>query len=148
MTEPAAPYPPLAELVPHEPPMLLVDELVEWTPERAHVRATLRSGGPFVEEGQVSATALVEYMAQSVAVAEGMSRRVAGRPGVGLLLGSRELEFEVESVPVGATVDIFVEQRFASDQMAAYACELRRDDERAVAGVLNVMNASVEQVQG
>jgi len=144
----ASAYPPVAELVPHESPMLLVDELVAWSPERAHVRATLDPGGPFVDDGQVSATALVEYMAQAIAVADGMTGRVTGRTGIGLLLGSRELRFEVESVEVGATVDVFIEQRFADQRLASYACELRRDDALLVSGVLNVMLTTAEQVMG
>jgi predicted hotdog family 3-hydroxylacyl-ACP dehydratase len=91
MHEPPSSYPPVAELVPHEAPMILVDELVEWSPTHARVRAQVRRGGPFVDAGQLPGTILLEYMAQAVAVAEGMSGRVSGRGDIGVLLGVREL---------------------------------------------------------
>jgi predicted hotdog family 3-hydroxylacyl-ACP dehydratase len=138
----ATPFPPVAELVPHEAPMILVDELVEWSPTRARVRALVRRGGPFVSEGQLSATILLEYMAQAIAVADGMTARETGgreRPGVGLLLGVRELNLTVDAVAIGDVLDIHVAHRFSDGTLASYDCEVRRADELLASGAINVM---------
>jgi predicted hotdog family 3-hydroxylacyl-ACP dehydratase len=132
-------YPPVAELVPHEPPMILVDELVEWSPTQARVRAHVRRGGPFVSDGRLPATILLEYMAQAIAVADGMAGRGNGRRDIGLLLGVRELNLAVDFVSAGDTLDIHVVQRFLDDKMASYACEVRRDDQTLASGAVNVM---------
>jgi predicted hotdog family 3-hydroxylacyl-ACP dehydratase len=137
--EPESGYPPVAELVPHEAPMILVDELVEWSPTHARVRAQVRRGGPFVSDGQLPATILLEYMAQAVAVADGMGGRVSGRREIGLLLGVRELNLEVDAVAIGDVLDIHVAHRFRDDALASYDCEVRRAGQRLASGAVNVM---------
>jgi predicted hotdog family 3-hydroxylacyl-ACP dehydratase len=142
-------FPPVAELVPHEPPMLLVDELLEWTPERAVVRATIRAGGPFVSDDRLPATILLEYMAQAIAVAHGMADRVAGRSAaeLGLLLGTRELTLDVDSLAVGETVELRVEREFSDGKLARYACTAARAGQRLAAATLNVMLAAAKDIQ-
>ena len=139
-------FPPVAELVPHDPPMILVDELVEWSQTEARVRAKIRAGGPFVVDGQVPATILLEYMAQAIAVADGMSARITGNRDIGLLLGTRELSLACEGVSVGDELDILVHQEFADASIARYACEVQRGGERLADAVVNVMIAPPEQV--
>lgn len=143
--EPEPGYPPVAELIPHEAPMILVDELVEWSPTRARVRAEVRRGGAFVSEGRLPATILLEYMAQAIAVAEGMTGRVNGRrdwPGMGLLLGVRELNLAVDAVAIGDLLDIHVAQRFRDDKLASYDCEVRCAGIEIASGAVNVMIAA------
>lgn len=148
MSEPSQrPFPPVAELVPHDPPMILVDELVEWSPTQALVRAQIRRGGPFVIADRLPATILLEYMAQAIAVADGMTGHVTGRRDIGLLLGIRELSLEVEELEVGDSIDIRVEQRFADTKLASYACEVRRADQRLAHGTVNVMIAPPEELR-
>jgi predicted hotdog family 3-hydroxylacyl-ACP dehydratase len=124
--------------------MILVDELVEWSPTRARVRAEVRRGGPFVTNGQLPATILLEYMAQAIAVADGMTARTTGgrdSPAMGLLLGVRELTLAVDTVAVGDLLDIHVVHRFADDKLASYECEVRRDALTLASGTVNVMIA-------
>lgn len=137
--EPPSGYPPVAELVPHEAPMILVDELVAWSSTCAQVRAQVRRGGPFVADGQLPATILLEYMAQAVAVADGMNGRVSGRREIGLLLGVRELNLEIDAVAVGDVLDIHVAHRFADGTLASYDCEVRRATQLLARGTVNVM---------
>jgi predicted hotdog family 3-hydroxylacyl-ACP dehydratase len=137
--EPQSGYPPVAQLIPHEAPMILVDELVEWSPTHARVRAQVRRGGPFVSDGQLPATILLEYMAQAVAVADGMNGRESGPRELGLLLGVRELNLEIDAVAIGDVLDIHVAHRFHDDGLASYDCEVRRGDQRLASGAVNVM---------
>jgi predicted hotdog family 3-hydroxylacyl-ACP dehydratase len=132
-------YPPIAELVPHEAPMILVDELVEWSPTHAHVRAQVRRGGPFVADSELSATILLEYMAQAVAAADGMGGRVSGRREIGVLLGVRELNLAIDAVAIGDVLDIHVAHRFRDDGLASYDCEVRRAGQVLASGAVNVM---------
>lgn len=128
--------------------MILVDELVEWSPKRALVRARVRAGGPFVVAGQMPATILLEYMAQAIAVAEGMaSHASAGQRAPGLLLGTRELELDVQALTVGDVLEIRVAHEFsdADSGLASYACEVQRDGRRLAAAVVNVMLAPAIQ---
>ena len=144
--KPAETFPSVDELVPHDAPMILVDELVEWSPTQARVRATIRAGGPFVVDGRIPATILLEYMAQAIAVADGMSARITGNTDVGLLLGTRELGLACGHVSVGDVLDIRVRQEFADHSVARYACEVFRASERLADAVVNVMLAPPEEV--
>ena len=144
-------YPSVDQLLPHDPPMLLVDELVEWSRTEARVRATIRPGGPFVVDGRVPATILLEYMAQAIAVAEGMSAQRDGSRGVGLLLGTRELNLSCDHVGVGDVLEIHVRQQYADTSLARYACEIFEQgggERRLADAVVNVMVAPPEEVVG
>ncbi|KIG15842.1 3-hydroxydecanoyl-[ACP] dehydratase [Enhygromyxa salina] len=131
--------------------MLLIDELVEYSPTRALVRARVRPGGAFVVAGHVPATILLEYMAQAIAAAEGMhARNTPPSPGrrrgersPGLLLGTRELELGTQTLAVGDTLEIHVVQSFSDPDsgLACYDCEVQRDGQRVAAALVNVMLA-------
>lgn len=157
----AAGFPPVAELVPHAAPMLLVDELIAWSWEQAWVQATVRAGGPFVIGGQMPGTILLEYMAQAIAVAEGMATRAAGgdpqagaqvgEGAVGLLLGTRDLELRVGWLAVGDRLDLRVRREASDGQLARYACTAQRSNEPggeplALASI-TVMMTSAKEMQ-
>lgn len=132
--------PPVAELVPHEPPMLLIDELVAWTPEQARVRAQVRAGSPFVEAGRAPALVLVEIMAQAVAAASGMAHRQrGGQLGRGVLLGTRELELTIDELQVGDQLFIDVTRQFDEGKLLRYACTVEREGQTIARAELNVM---------
>ena len=147
------PFPPVAELVPHEPPMLLVEELLAWTPERARVAATIRAGSPFVVGERMPAAILLEYMAQAIAVANGMADHVAGVElgEVGLLLGTRELELSVDELAVGDALELLVTREFSDGKLARYACVTVRagepEDQALARATINVMVAAAEDIQ-
>ncbi len=144
MTSPASTsgaFPPVAELVPHEPPMLLIDELLAWTPERAQVRAQVRAGSPFVSEGRAPALVMIEIMAQAVAAAAGMDWRQRGEDRVerGVLLGTRELALSVDELHVGDELRIDVAREFDDGTLFRYACSVEREGQRLASAELNVM---------
>ena len=60
-------YPAVGDLVPHESPMLALDEVVFAELGRATSRVTLREGMPFVVDGCLETVVTLEYMAQTVA---------------------------------------------------------------------------------
>jgi predicted hotdog family 3-hydroxylacyl-ACP dehydratase len=145
----AARFPPVAELVPHEPPMLLVEALLEWSPDTALVRATIRAGSPFVAHDRMPATILLEYMAQAIAVANGMADRTAGRVAVelGVLLGTRELELFCDEIAVGTVLELRVVREFGDGKLARYACTAARDGELLARATINVMLASAAEIR-
>lgn len=143
MTHASLRIPPIAELVPHEPPMLLVDELVEWSPERARVRACVRAGNPFVEGGRAPALVLLEIMAQAVAAAGGMREHLRGsKPSRGFLLGTRELELAVDELALGDELELEVERLHDDGKLVRYACSARRGGDTLARAELNVMIAA------
>jgi predicted hotdog family 3-hydroxylacyl-ACP dehydratase len=132
-------YPPLAELVPHRPPMILLDELLEWAPGRARCAVRLHPGSPFMEGGRVRAVVALEYMAQAAAVCAGMEARQAGlRPASGFLVGARELELSVGHLQAGDALVVEAEHEQGDERLACFRCRVRRGEEPVAAALLNV----------
>ena len=78
-------------LLPHRPPMILVDQLVEFEVGQGRVSATVDANGLFVSpNGTMESVALLELVAQSYATIKGyadlLSQRSVQR---GFLVGSR-----------------------------------------------------------
>ena len=56
----------IIQLIPQRSPMVMVDTLWEYTPETAVVGLTITQENIFVQEGNLSASGLIEHMAQSM----------------------------------------------------------------------------------
>jgi predicted hotdog family 3-hydroxylacyl-ACP dehydratase len=120
------PYPPIVELVPHRPPMLLLDRVLSYDGERVVCETVLEAGSPFVEQGRVPAVVGIEYMAQAAAAFAGIEQVQRGEAAsIGLLIGSRYYSCMLETFPFGTP--LVVEVRLAlrdEEDFAAYRCAL------------------------
>ncbi len=131
--------PPVAELLPHAPPMVLIDELVEAAEGRVAARVTLRPDSPFVEDGRVPAIVAIEYMAQTIGAYAGLRARAAGGPPrIGFLLGTRELSLDVDAFAVGDELTIEARHVFGDEQLGSFQCELRRAGQTLASALVNV----------
>ncbi len=102
---PAA-YPPLQSILPHRPPMILIDELVHWDEREVVCSVTIRDDAPFVVDGRVPALVSIEYFAQTVAAFYGYLARHRQQFTMGMLLGTRELELRTDFFHVGDALTI------------------------------------------
>ncbi|MCP4638977.1 MAG: hypothetical protein GY851_01015 [bacterium] len=76
------------DLLPHRPPMLMVDRLVSVDTDAAEAVKTFRDGDYGTSDGTVLEPCLIECMAQTVAAMKGYGTRVSGRaPRPGMLVG-------------------------------------------------------------
>jgi 3-hydroxyacyl-[acyl-carrier-protein] dehydratase len=84
----------LAELIPHRPPMVLIDALGECTAQAAEAVKTFLPDSCGVREGYVQQGALIEALAQTAAALFGRQARAQGRGvGVGMLVGVSAFRF-------------------------------------------------------
>jgi len=131
--------PRVAELLPHAPPMLLLDELLEVGPGFARCAVRVREDSVFVAEGRVRAVVALEYMGQAAAALAGFaSREGGGRPAAGLLLGTRELTLRVPSFEVGDELIVDVKEEYKDERLSSFRCRVRRGGETVAEAVLNV----------
>jgi predicted hotdog family 3-hydroxylacyl-ACP dehydratase len=65
-------------LIPHRPPMVLIDEVLQWGPERIVASRTVRAGDPFVTEDGLDDAALLECIAQTIAAGDACFARFKG----------------------------------------------------------------------
>lgn len=115
------PYPPIVELVPHRPPMLLLDRVLSYDGERVVCETVLEAGSPFVEQGRVPAVVGIEYMAQAIAAGAGLSARDSGETTarMGFLLGCRDSAIAVDSFQVGDRLTVEARRTWGEKSSAA-----------------------------
>jgi 3-hydroxyacyl-[acyl-carrier-protein] dehydratase len=94
------------ELIPHRPPMVLVDEVTEWGAERIVATRTVRLGDPFVSDAGLDDAALLECIAQTIAAGDACYARSKGGTVLrGYLTGLTGVRIESRAV-VGETIRI------------------------------------------
>lgn len=133
---------PIAELVPHGPPLLAVEEIVDWSPGRATVGMRVPSA-PFARAGRVDAILLLEWMAQAVAaclgaeaVAEGGSVRA------GMVVACRTMVVARPELAVGERLRLHVERVRGTDEASHFDTAAYDADERLVASAtLTIVHA-------
>jgi predicted hotdog family 3-hydroxylacyl-ACP dehydratase len=133
-------FPPLAEILPHRPPMLLLDAMTVAEVQEVACTATVREGAPFVHDGRASSLLAVEYFAQAVAALFAYKARGEGAPAFqGLLLGARDLELAAPYLHVGDALEVVCREHWASGPVATYQCTLLRGPERLATGAITVL---------
>jgi len=134
-------YPPIVELVPHRPPMLLLDRVLSYDGQCVTCETVLGPDSPFVEDGGVPGVVGIEYMAQAIAAGAGLSARDKGQDGgprVGFLLGCRNLTIAVDSFQVGDRLVVEARRTWGENNIGSFACKVQRGSEVLVEGALTV----------
>ncbi len=122
-------YPPLTELLPHRPPMLWLDEVLDHDAEAARVRCalTLRSEHAFVREGRAEPLIAIEWMAQAIGALVGLRDRAQGQaPRAGFLIAVPEALFDTDGFALGERLEITATRIWGDDQLASFGCEVWR----------------------
>jgi len=133
-------YPPIIELVPHRPPMLLLDRVLSYDGECVVCETVLGPQSPFADQGEVPAVVGIEYMAQAIAAGAGLSAREQGDASgkMGFLLGCRSLSIAVDSFQIGDRLTIEARRTWGEKELGSFACKVQRDGQVLVEGALTV----------
>lgn len=138
----------VAQVIPHQQPMLLIDNLLE-VKERASVsEMTVRDDMIFVDQnGRLDEAAYPEIISQAVAAQEGF-RRFGGRNPLveGFLLGIKNLEI-LDTSYAGDNLRIFLYKKTRFGDFGILNGEIFRDDTLIARGEIKVWqnNAGVAQ---
>jgi predicted hotdog family 3-hydroxylacyl-ACP dehydratase len=115
----------VAELLPHRPPMILLDEILGY--DEGSLSAAVRVGPAslFVESGAVPAHIGFEYMAQACGAFAGVVARERGEPvKIGFVLGTRQYRAHVPSFRCGDRLVVTVSVLYQDEQMGAFDCRI------------------------
>jgi predicted hotdog family 3-hydroxylacyl-ACP dehydratase len=147
MTAPST-FPPIAQLVPHKPPMLLLDRVVAYSGDVVTCEVEIRPDSPFVSAGEgVPGIVGLEYMAQCVAVYAGLSAHSKGEGArIGFLLGSRDVRIDADAFPVGDRLTIEAKRSWGENDLGSFACEVRRGADVVVRGSLTVYQGPLPEL--
>lgn len=140
MPVPDASHVPIEQLLPHAPPMVLLDRVIDAADEHLTAAVTIRTDSEFCRDGQVGAWVGIEYMAQAVAAWSGWRARERGESvRIGFLLGTRRYEAHVGQFRVGDLLSIRVEREFQADNgLARFHAQIHRGDELCAEASISV----------
>jgi predicted hotdog family 3-hydroxylacyl-ACP dehydratase len=123
-------FPPLEELIPHAGPMLLLDQLCDWSEGSARCTLTVRERAPFVSmAGEVESAVTIEYMAQAVAACLGYEAlRGGGSVRVGMIIASKRFVAHGDKLRVGDALVIDVKRVRGNELLSHFDCWVRSSD--------------------
>lgn len=127
------------QLLPHRPPMALIDRLLSCDGDGARAEATITAGHLFAAgDGTLDALALVEMFAQTYAAMQGFEDLRQGTPvKEGFLVGIRHLRVAGQA-RVGDRLEVVVRTVAAIDGFAVADGEVRRAGEVLATGSLKL----------
>lgn len=129
----------IEDLVPHAPPMRMVDSLVSYSETAVIVRSHIHEDHAFAQSEGVPAHVALEIMAQACAVWAGVeARHAGGRAQVGLLLGSRNCRIAVPFFAFGDTLTIHADLVFREGGMAIFDSRIEIAGRLVAQATLNV----------
>jgi predicted hotdog family 3-hydroxylacyl-ACP dehydratase len=122
----AVQYPPLEQLLPYRPPMILLDRMIDATDKGSMCEVTIGPQTPFIEPAGVPAFVGLEYMAQAVAAYAGYRSYLAGTSmAVGFLLGTPELKTCCQFFDCGQTLQIQATHVWGDNEFMQFHCTIQ-----------------------
>ena len=135
---------PVIELVPHDLPMSLLDEVISVSDNALMARVGVHAQSMFVEPKGVLALVGIEYMAQAIAAFAGhQALSSGGEVALGFLVGTRKYQSNVGFYPVGKSLWIRVERVISGDNgLSVFECAIKGEsiDVRANLNVFQPAN--------
>lgn len=120
--------------LPHRPPMLLVNRLLEVSQTHAIAKVFIDEQTPFISDRGVSAVIGIEYMGQTAALIAGYQlEQGLTEPHLGFLLGTRAFSIEQDYfLPNQSLIVECREKALVGDSLATFDCIIRLDSESEV----------------
>jgi predicted hotdog family 3-hydroxylacyl-ACP dehydratase len=131
---------PVAALLPHEAPMILLDDVIEYNATALRARVEISSSSPFVTPEGVPAHVGLEYMAQACGAHAGAMARDAGAPvRVGFLLGTRQYRMHRPWFRIGERLNVSVNMTYSDNEMGSFSCRIEIAGDIVAEAQLNVI---------
>ena len=138
--------------LPHDAPMLLLEEVLEVSEETATCRVTVASGGvltPFLDaNGDLPGWFALELMAQTIGVWSGWHRQQQGQASItlGMVLGARDLVCATGVLPAGKKLSIHVKLLMQDARFGSFECAIQADNETLATGRVNTFQPTAEEL--
>lgn len=122
----------LVDLLPHRPPMLLLNKMVMVSETQAHAKIYITKDSPFCEAAGVPSWIGIEYMGQTAALIAGdQASRLPDNGGLtklGFLLGTRRYQTCVEWFQKQITLDVYCQQiALVGESLATFDCRIESE---------------------
>ena len=139
---------PVRELLPHDPPMVLLDRTISFDDATLIAEVDVRADSILCQGNGVPGWVGIEYMAQAVAAHAGCQARLEGKPpSIGYLLGTRSYKCSLAAFPVGETLKVHIESLYVEMGLGAFACRIDMG-ETVASATINVYQPSGDMLEG
>ncbi len=133
MTDTQTNYPPVIELVPHEPPLLLLSRVVDFDDESITCEVDLEANQMFDDGSGIDLIVATEWMAQSVGAYVGVKKRETGQaPRIGFIIGVRKVDFKLSKVKKGTELHVSAKPVWVDQASGSFECKVRDVNENRV----------------
>src|SRR5688572_9649039 len=120
------PYP-IGRLLPHAPPMILIDEVVGWSEDQVMTRLTVRRDAAFAQDSGIPVHIALEWMAQTCGALVGIRALEEQQPvRIGFVLGTRDFRATVPWFRFGEDLTVTSLCVFNDGEMAQFDCRVDR----------------------
>ncbi|QMI03519.1 3-hydroxy-fatty acyl-ACP dehydratase [Citrobacter sp. RHB25-C09] len=140
------------EYLPHDAPMLLLEEVISVAEETATCCVSVTPDGvlaPFLDpQGNLPGWYALELMAQTVGVWSGWHRHQLGKGAIslGMVLGARELICAAGALPAGSTLAISVKLLMQDERFGSFDCAISAGEVTLATGRVNTFQPTAEEL--
>ena len=134
-----------ASLLPHRSRMLLVEQIVSLDDQQATTVSVANRNWPLFADGVIHAFVLVELVAQTAGVHNGLKRirtHGPGEPARGWLVGIKQASFHVEAIIPGQSITARAQNAFVFEDLREITGTAHIGDKLAVEVTLQVIEAN------
>ena len=119
---------PITSLIPHDYPMVFVDQVLGFSEDTATVQTQV-SNKPLMHQGRLPAWSGAEIMAQTIAVLGGIRRLQSSKPvEVGFLVSCRKFKSSVPYFTEGDSLVVHAKEILLSaDGLAVFECQIMNE---------------------
>jgi predicted hotdog family 3-hydroxylacyl-ACP dehydratase len=118
---------PIARLLPHAPPMILIDEVIGWNQDQVMTRLTVRRDAVFAQDTGIPVHIALEWMAQTCGALVGIRAIEEQQPvRIGFVLGTRDFRATASWFRFGESLTVVALCVFSDGEMAQFDCRVDR----------------------
>lgn len=129
-TEGAPAWPDPGTLLPHDPPMIFVERILESSDGVIACRVVPGTAdAPFIENGTIPGTMGVEYMAQTIGVCASLQVEPSRRREIGYVISVRDLTVAVPSFAVGRPLVVRATWRWGQERLGRFQTSIEYERE-------------------
>ncbi len=142
----------LATILPHEDPMILIDDIVDYSIEEKWLKSvvTISENSLFFDKSLngIDSVVGIEYMAQTIGC-YAYFRKNLSEPKIGFLLGTRLYNNSIKTFELGKTYYITVKEVFVAEIYSFECFIYNEDNEEVASATINVYqneNGNIEEI--
>lgn len=141
----------LATILPHKEPMILIDDIVDYSIEEKWLKAvvTIREDSLFFDNSLNGADSIagIEYMAQTIGCYAYFRQKLSD-PEIGFLLGTRLYNNAIKTFELGKTYYILVKEVFVAELYSFECFIYNENNEEVASATVNVYHGVNENLKG